>query len=79
MNITVKLFGTLSRHLPDYHPDQGLYVKIPEGADAADLLTLLGISGSPGITVITEGRVLPMEEKLVDGARIHLLQIMSGG
>jgi sulfur carrier protein ThiS len=79
MNITVKLFGTLSRHLANYHPDRGLCVEIPEGADAADLLTLLGLSGSPEIVAITEGRVLRMEEKLAGGARIHLLQTMSGG
>jgi sulfur carrier protein ThiS len=79
MMITVKLFGTLKRNSPDYHPEKGLKVEIPEGSTVADLLDLLGISKSQGATVILEGRVLPAEEKLKQGSLVNLFQVMYGG
>jgi sulfur carrier protein ThiS len=79
MKITVKLFGELKRKIPDYRPDKGLEMDIPEGSKVADLLALLGIPTSPGATVIMEGRVLPLEEKLINGSLINLFHVMYGG
>jgi sulfur carrier protein ThiS len=79
MKITVKLFGDLKRRFPEYHPDQGLDVEIPEESKVADLLALLGIPTSPGATVIMEGRVLPLEEKLINGSLINFFHVMYGG
>jgi sulfur carrier protein ThiS len=79
MKITVKLFGELKRKIPDYRPDKGLEMDIPEGSKVADLLALLGIPTSPGATGIMEGRVLPLEEKLINGSLINLFHVMYGG
>ena len=79
MKITVKLFGELKRKIPDYKPEKGLEMDIPEGSKVVDLLAQLGIPTSPGATVIMEGRVLPAEEKLPKGALINLFQVMYGG
>jgi len=79
MKITVKLFGELKRKIPDYRPDKGLEMDIPEGSKVADLLALLGIPTSPGATVIMEGRVLPLEEKLINGSLINFFHVMYGG
>ena len=79
MKITIKLFGDLKRKIPDYRPDKGLEMDIPEGSKVADLLALLGIPTSPGATVIMEGRVLPLEEKLITGSLINIFHVMYGG
>lgn len=79
MKITLKLFGELKRKIPDYSPENGLEMDIPEGSKVADLLSLLGIPASPGATVIREGRVLPLEEKLINGSLINLFHVMYGG
>ena len=79
MKITVKLFGELKRKIPDYKPDNGLEMDIPEGSKVADLLALLGIPTSPGATVIREGRVLPLEEKLTNRSLLNLFHVMYGG
>jgi len=79
MKITVKLFGELKRKIPDYRPDKGLEMDIPEGSKVADLLALLGIPTSPGATVIMEGRVLPLEERLSHGALVNIFHVMYGG
>ena len=79
MKITIKLFGDLKRKIPDYRPDKGLEMDIPKGSKVADLLALLGIPTSPGATVIMEGRVFPLEEKLINGSLINLFHVMYGG
>jgi sulfur carrier protein ThiS len=79
MNVTVKLFGDLKRRFPEYQPDQGLGVEITEGSKVADLLALLGIRTSPGATVIMEGRVLPLEERLINGSLVNIFHVMYGG
>ena len=79
MKITIKLFGDLKRKISDYRPDKGLEMDIPKGSKVADLLALLGIPTSPGATVIMEGRVLPLEEKLINGSLINLFHVMYGG
>lgn len=79
MKITVKLFGDLKRRFPEYQPDQGLGVEIPEGSKVTDLLAILGIPKSPGATVIMGGRVLPLEEKLINGSLLNLFHVMYGG
>ena len=38
MNITVKLFGTLSDLFPKYDFEKGLELDLPEGSKVADLL-----------------------------------------
>jgi sulfur carrier protein ThiS len=79
MKVTVKLFGMMRASQPIYNWDQGADLELPEGSKVADLLCLPGISGFQGVTVIMDGRVLPSDEKLIDGATMTLLQILSGG
>ena len=79
MKITVKLFGTLIQNFPDYSPDQGLEVEIPEGSKVADLLALLKISDSKGGTVVRDGLLLSRDEILTDGSLIQIFQALFGG
>ena len=79
MKITVKLFGELRRDIPAYQHDKGMELTIPEGSKVADLMALLKISNPQTITAIMEGRVLPLEEKLINGSLINLFHVMYGG
>jgi sulfur carrier protein ThiS len=79
MKITVKLFGELRRDIPAYQHDKGMELTIPEGSKVVDLMALLKISNPQTITAIMEGRVLPSEEKLINGSLINLFHVMYGG
>jgi sulfur carrier protein ThiS len=79
MKIAVKLFGDLKRKISDYRPDTGLEIDIPEGSKVDDLLALLGISIPPVVTVIRDGRVLPLEEKLTPNSLVNIFPVMYGG
>jgi sulfur carrier protein ThiS len=79
MKIKVKLFGELRKRIPAYKPNKGLEMDVPEGSKVADLLAILGIPKSPGATVIMGGRILPLEEKLINGSLVNIFHVMYGG
>jgi len=79
MKMRVKLYGTLSQGFPDYQHEQGMEVKLPDGATANDLLAHLGIPESQGAVVIVEGRALKADDKIQRGATVNVVQAIGGG
>ena len=79
MKVKVKLYGTLSLHVPEYKPSQGIEVEIPDGATVEDLLAHLGILVTRGVAVITRGQVLKANDKMQEGASLDIFQSMQGG
>ena len=79
MKLRVKLYGTLSQHVPDYRHSQGVEVEIPDGAKVKDLLARLEISESQGAVVIMEGQILKTNDTIQSGVTVHVLQSLSGG
>lgn len=70
MNITVKLFGTLSDLFPEYDFEKGIEVELPEGSKVADFLAHLSISDEQGGTVLMDSRFLSQGETLTPGAQV---------
>ena len=79
MKLTVKLYGTLSLHVPEYKPSQGIEVEIPDGATVKDLLAQLDILEIRGAAVIASGRVLKADDKVQDGLSLDVFQSIHGG
>ena len=79
MKIRVKLFGTLKGNVSDYDPEHELEVEIPDGGKVADLLSHLGISKRNTPVATLNHRIVMLEEELVDGSEVRLIQPVSGG
>ena len=79
MKVKVKLYGTLSSHIPEYKPSQGIEVEIPDGATVKDLLTYLKILETRGAAVIANGRVQKADDELQDGSSFDVFQSIQGG
>ena len=79
MKVKVKLYGTLSSHIPEYKPSQGIEVEIPDGATVKDLLTYLEILETRGAAVIANGRVQKADDELQDGSSFDVFQSIQGG
>ena len=79
MKVQVKLYGTLSKHLPEYEPSQGIEVEIPVGATTKDLFICLEISDSQGAVAIAKGRTLKAEDILQIGVPVDVFQVIRGG
>jgi sulfur carrier protein ThiS len=79
MKVTVKIYGTLCQHVPDYKRTDGLELEMPVGATVKDLLALLRISQAQGVLVIMEGRVLNVDSPVRNGALVNVMQAVGGG
>lgn len=79
MKVCVKLYGNLRQRFPDYQHSQGKEVQLPEKATVEDLLATLDMTGSRGVVVIVEGRVLKVEDKIRSGVPVSVFQSIKGG
>ena len=79
MKVRVKLFGTLPQRYPDYNPEQGLEMEIPNGAKVKDLLAHLELSASDSGIVAINKLVVKENETLKDGASVSIFQRAFGG
>ena len=79
MKVKVKLYGTLSLHVPEYKPSQGIDVEIPDGTTVKALLAHLEILEKRGATVIANGRVLKADDEVQNGSSLDVFQSIQGG
>ena len=79
MNVRVKLFGTLPQRYPDYDPEDGLEVEIPDGARVKDLLAYLELFSSDGGVAAIDNVVVNAEDKLKEGVCVRIFQSAFGG
>ena len=81
MKVKVRLYGTLSRKVPDYRQSQGIEVEVPEGATVKELLSLLQIPvlGSEKAVVAIDGRIRKVNDEIPSGARAEIFEPMHGG
>ena len=79
MKVWVKLFGTLPQRFPDYNPEHGLEVEIPDGSKVKDPLSHLELSASDSGIVAIDNLVVKADEKLKDGLCVRIFQRAFGG
>jgi sulfur carrier protein ThiS len=79
VKVKVKLFGTLGQNISGYRQLQEIEYEMPDGVTAEDLLARIGIPVVPGVTIITEGRVLKSDDVIQDGALLNVMQAIRGG
>jgi sulfur carrier protein ThiS len=79
MQVTVKLFGTLSRQMDDYNHKKGLMIELPKGAQVSELIKTLGLeSARIGMVCINNQKVKP-EDILPTDAEVSVYQPICGG
>ena len=79
INVTVKLYGTLSWRIQGYDPEKGLDLEFAPGACVEDLTERLNLTPEDTGVVAMDGRVTEPGDALYDGARIRIFQVAHGG
>ncbi len=83
MNITLKLFATLSRHLPAGTERNVARIEVSEGTTVGALLDDLGVPREAVHMVLVNGRHVPVEEvdstPLEDGTTLAVWPPVAGG
>ena len=78
MRITVKLFATLHKYRPDA-PRTGLALDVPEGADIAKVLPLLGVPDRVPLVAMVNEKVEHLDCVLKEGDVLSLFPPVAGG
>ena len=79
MKVRAKLFSVLRDYVPDYDPQKGLEVELPEGSTVTDLLTQLKIPMTKAPVVTYNGRVLQLTDTIHEDSTLHIFQPIAGG
>jgi sulfur carrier protein ThiS len=79
VQLTVKLYGTLSRSFDAYDHKNGLGVSISQGASIHDLLVHLNLHPRGIGMIFMDGRSVKKDTRLKEGARIKIFQPIFGG
>ncbi|MFZ7125521.1 MAG: MoaD/ThiS family protein [Desulfobacterales bacterium] len=79
MKVTVKLFSSLRDLCPDYDPEHGRVVDLPDPACVEDLIRILGIPESKAPVVTCNGRIMKRTDPLAGGSLLHIFQPVAGG
>ena len=79
MNLHVSLYGTLSRDVPGYCHTTGLAVEIADGSTAGELLAHLQIPPNRGSVVAAGGRILNMDDRIIESSHVKVFQTVHGG
>lgn len=79
MKLTVKLSTTLRDFVPDYVPETGLQVEMPEGSTVAQLAQHLGLPPQDIKIVMVNGRQQKVSDLMRDGDRIAYFPAVGGG
>ncbi|MGC8811008.1 MAG: MoaD/ThiS family protein [bacterium] len=79
MHILVKLFATLTRHVPDAHSGTPLEIDIAAGATIADLIKKLRLPAQEIKVVFVNGRARPLDWQLNPGDEVGIFPPIGGG
>ncbi len=77
MQVTVKLYGNLKRHMPDRK--ESAPVELPPGTTIAALLARFGVADSDVWMSALNDRVVPESTELHDGDVLEVFEPVGGG
>ena len=79
IEVRVKLYSTLERHVKNYNPLTGKIIQLPEGATVGDLIRSLGLPPRGARLVSIRNGVRKWDFKLKDGDLVSIFALLSGG
>jgi sulfur-carrier protein len=79
MRVKVKVYATLSRHIPDYQAGHPFEVEIPEDATVLDLLLQLKIPPEETKVTFVNGIIHPLDRLLKAGDEVGMFPPIAGG
>ncbi len=79
MRVEVRVFATLRRYFPDLGVGEPLYLDLPEGTTAGQLMARLGLPAEEVKVIMRNARQVEPDEVLRDGDRVAFIPPVAGG
>jgi sulfur carrier protein ThiS len=78
MNITLKLFASLRRYLPEDCTGSACDLEVDPGTTVADVLARYGVP-TEGIVILVNGRSVDLDQALEEGDVMAVFHALAGG
>ena len=79
ITVSVKLYGTLPRHIPGYDSQAGITMQVEEGSTFEDLIRILHLPPAEARVIIAEGVSRKASDTVSNGEEIGFFLPMAGG
>ncbi len=79
ITVKVKLYGALPERIEDYDSENGIVVRLDQGARVKELNDRLGLRPDDAGVVAIDGRVAGPDDPLNNGTTIKIFQKAYGG
>jgi sulfur carrier protein ThiS len=79
LHLTVKVYGTLEKHIPGYNPKTGCSVQLASPSTVADLIACLGIPSKRVGIVSVNGQLAKKADVLPNRALVKVFHPIFGG
>lgn len=79
MKVTVRVYATLRRYLPEGSAHNPIELELPDGATVGELLKRLGLPQDAVKVVFVNGRHAEFEHPLADGDQVGVFPPVAGG
>ena len=79
MQVRVKLYATLSRHLSNTAPGIPVEIEVPDGSTVGDLVNGLKLPREEVKLFFVKGRARPIDWPLESGDEVGIFPLIGGG
>lgn len=79
IQVRVELSSALRRYVPDYDPESGATLDLPQGSEVAKLIKALGIPAKEITVIMVNRQAVPADHTLADGDLVGLFPALGGG
>lgn len=79
MQVRVRLYASLRKHVPAGTGEDGFLLELPDGATVADLIARLGFPAEHAGMIVSNNEHLKMASVLEGAQEVHVFPPLAGG
>jgi molybdopterin synthase sulfur carrier subunit len=79
MHVSVRVFATLKRYLPQERADHAFDLEVPDGGSLEDVVRLIGLPAAEVKVTFVNGRTEPLSHTLSEGDEVGIFPPLGGG
>jgi sulfur carrier protein ThiS len=79
INITLKLYGGLDKHINDYNPEKGISLRFDSNETIIDILKKLGIPKHRITLVMVDDKIVSLDHVVKNNDLIKIFSHIGGG
>jgi len=79
VEVTVKLYSGLEKHIKNYDPESGIVLRLRNGSRVRDLIEMLGLPPHGAQFVAINGEIRQPHDEIEEGDQVKVFALSAGG